>query len=160
MTPRLFLEIAIEPALTILPPLMNDIRAKAMILAVCLQESELRARRQMPSGPARSYAQFEPIGVAGVLAHPMTRQHVHSVCQLLDVKADLGAIHHAIEYHDVLCAALSRLLLWTLPVALPRDTDVDRAWTQYLSAWRPGKPRPADWPKNFADAWGVVREAL
>jgi len=46
--------------------------------------------------------------------------------------------------------SFARLLLWTLPSALP--TTADEGWTQYLDAWRPGKPHPATWAGHWATA--------
>jgi hypothetical protein len=60
------------------------------------------------------------------------------------------------EHHDVLAAAFSRLLLWTLPIRLPLVTETDLSWSQYREAWRPGRARPAAWPANYARAWAEV----
>jgi hypothetical protein len=156
MMPAHFLAFAINPALWLLPPKMTSDNARAMVLAVCWQESRLAVRRQQPTGPARSYAQFELVGVAGVIAHRASRAHAAHVCGLLDIEPDVATIYRAIEFNDVLCAAFARLLLWTLPDALPSRLQVERGWSQYLRAWRPGKPHAASWPESFAVATRVV----
>lgn len=156
MTPGMFHAIGISPALKLLPPDMDSPAARAMVLAICLQESGLRARQQR-NGPARGYAQFEIAGCAGVLSHKATKDHATRICALLDVQPAATAVHRAIEYHDVLAAAFARLLLWTLPQLLPRTSgDSATGYALYLEAWRPGKPRPDEWPANYRAAWELI----
>lgn len=157
MKPAHCLSLAIDPALWLLPSGMTSLEARAMLVAIAMQESALGARRQKPSGPARSYWQFERIGVAGVLSHPSSKGHLVHVCEALDVAPEVDVIHKAIEWQDVLAAACARLLLWTLPSALPGEFAPDVAWHQYERAWRPGKPRPAKWPASYATGWQAVR---
>jgi hypothetical protein len=156
MTPALFVELALTPALKLLPPRMDTPAARAMVLAIVLQESELKARRQYRGGPARGYGQFELAGVMGVMKHQASAEHASHICELLDVNPVAITIHEALEYQDVLAAAFARLLLWTLPKPLPKREEQRQGWEQYLSAWRPGKPRPFDWPANYALAWVTV----
>jgi hypothetical protein len=42
------------------------------------------------------------------------------------------------------------LLLWTDPQPMP--TSQDAGWQCYLRNWRPGKPHPDQWPRNWASA--------
>ena len=66
-------EKAIRPALAALPARMRSREAVVMLLAIGLQESLFRYRRQMANGPARGFWQFEKMGgVAGVLQHRTT----------------------------------------------------------------------------------------
>jgi hypothetical protein len=160
MTPFLFLELAVKPALSLLPPAMDSTAARAFVIAICLQESELKARRQLPAGPARGYAQFERPGVAGVLTHAASRQHALAVCHDLDIVPAQSAVHAALQYQDVLCAAFARLLLWTLPQPLPGRDEAPEGWEQYLSAWRPGKPRQSTWLANYQRGWQIAANAL
>jgi len=155
MTPKLFLETAICPALRMLPESMRSPEAKAMILAICLQESKLKKRVQLGGGPARGFAQFEQGGgVAGVLWHQSTRDYALACCESLRIPA--SDAYWAIAYNDILCAVFARLLLWADPHPLPEREDVDGAWACYLRTWRPGKPRPKRWPWNFQQAWDTV----
>jgi hypothetical protein len=62
MTPDLFLRLAVEPALSLLPESLRSTEAKAFLVAIALQESRLTARRQI-GGPAHGYHQFELGGV-------------------------------------------------------------------------------------------------
>jgi hypothetical protein len=136
---------AIDPALAWLPARMNTIEARAMLLAIGLQESRFEHRWQVlndPSkkGPARSFWQGEQGGgmVAGVMSHPVSKDLARAACTAHGVIFTTRAVWEAIENNDVLAAILARLLLWTEPGALPRVTDAAGAWTLYLRAWRPG----------------------
>ena len=148
MTPALFLALAIDPALRLLPESMRSDNARAMVLACCVQESGLTARRQQPVGPARSFAQFEKIGIAGVLTHPRSRTQAVAICNVLEIEPQVETVYKAIEFCDVLCAAFSRLLLFSAPQHMPGRLEVDVAWHIYESRWRPGKPRPEKWPSS------------
>lgn len=159
MTPGLFLDLALAPALRLLPQRMDTPEARAMIVAIALQESKLVRRRQMGDGPARSYLQFEAgetAGISGVLKHRATSALASGICEALDIVASTLVVHRAIEFNDVLACVFGRLLLWTLPNALPGRDDIDGAYLDYIRAWRPGKPRPEDWPANFSRAWTFI----
>lgn len=165
MTPKFFLDTAVVPALSLLPPSMDSPAARAQIIAICLQESRLKHRRQI-GGPARGFPQFERGtpetrgGITGVLMHPATRPYIRIVLAALDYDpaAPAGECYAAIEHNDILAAAFSRLLLWTLPQPLPDSAEPQEAWEQYLEAWRPGKPHLATWRVCFETAWDTVRK--
>lgn len=132
-------EKAIRPALAALPARMRSREAVVMLLAIGLQESLFKYRRQMADGPARGLWQFEKMGgVAGVLQHRTTTTLAAEICRARGVAAAAGDVHAALEHDDVLAAAFARLLLWTDPKALPGLNDVDGAWQLYLRTWRPG----------------------
>lgn len=156
MTPAQFHEFAIRPALQLLPAEMDTPEARAMVLAIGLQESKLIARRQI-GGPARGYPQFEYVGVSGVLRHETTQAHAERLCEQLDVPSMVGTVHAALEYQDVLAAGFARLLLWTAPWRLPDPRAHHIGWDQYLWCWRPGKPHPETWLGHWDTAWAVVR---
>ena len=146
----------IEPALRILPPMMTSDGAKAMLLAIGMQESRLTHRKQI-GGPAMGLWQFERGGgVAGVLRHPATRGHAATVCWRLGNAGTTASVYHQLEHDDVLAACFARLLLWTLPGALPARDGVVGAWDQYIAAWRPGKPHRHTWDDFYREAWEVV----
>lgn len=156
MTPDLLLTNAINPALRLLPPIMTTPQAKVIMLAIALQESRCIYRRQV-KGPARGFWQFEQGGgVRGVLAHLSSLRHIKNVLEALDYPANTDAenCYVAIEHNDILAAVFARLLLWTLPSAIP--TTANAAWDTYVNAWRPGKPHPETWPVFFAQAQEVV----
>lgn len=148
------------PALPgLLPRSMDTPPARAMLLAIALQESKALARRQASFGPARGFWQFELGGVRGVMRHPASRGHAREVLRALRYEKLIGSaaetsdIHKALEHNDLLAAAFARLLLWTLPGPLATHRQVDSAWSQYLLAWRPGKPHPETWSAHFDEAW-------
>lgn len=156
MAPEFFLQTALRGAMKMLPPAMDSPAARAMIMAICLQESGLQLRKQV-GGPARGYAQFEQGGgVTGVLTHPQISAYTRTVCASLDVLPTAAAVYAALEQNDVLAVACARLLLWTLPDQLPSKEEPDKGWAQYMAAWRPGKPHPEKWRANFTHAWELV----
>lgn len=159
MSPEFFHDTAVDGALKLLPAAMDSPNARAMIIAICLQESKLQFRKQV-GGPARGYAQFEAGGgVAGVLGHVATAAYAKIVCAALDVNATQTAVYAALEQNDILVAAFARLLLWTLPGNLPDKASPEAGWQQYVAAWRPGKPHRETWDMNFNQAWVLVEEA-
>lgn len=167
MTPAACLSTVLVPALGLLPPPMDTPAARAMLVAIALQESGLRHRRQIGSyrdgkpvfGPARGWWQFEKDGAtAAVLEHRATRVLAADVLTAQGlVDPPLRAVHLALETDDLLAACFARLLLWTDPRALPRGpADYPQGWLIYLGTWRPGKPKEQTWAGHFATAWGVV----
>ena len=157
MTLELWLRCAYRPALSLLPARMDSEVAAVVILAICLQESELRHRRQMGEGPARGYLQFELIGLTEVFRNPASQAAALALATALDYDypaSPLYQLHHAMEHNDVLSAGIARLALWRHPSPLP--TDQDACWGQYVDIWAPGKPRPADWPDSYGRAVEAV----
>jgi len=146
----------IPAAYAVLPPSMGSPAATAMLIAIGLQESKFAARRQMPTGPARGFWQFERGGgVAGVLLHPSTHPHAQTALAALRYPrtTDAAQVWPWLEHNDVLACVFARLLLWTLPDRLPTSREADFAWGQYLKAWRPGKPHRSTWDAHYAEAW-------
>lgn len=156
MTPELFRDRALVPALSLLPDKFDTPQARALVVGICLQESRLLYRRQLGNGPARSYAQFELGGVRGVLTHTLSRPLIRSVLTALDYDplSDALLCWTAIEHNDILAAVFARLLLFTLPEALPGKDAPDVGWKLYVKAWRPGAPRRETWDAFYAQAWG------
>ncbi|MFZ5959864.1 hypothetical protein ACOXVJ_20375 [Pseudomonas knackmussii] len=147
----------IEPALALLPARMTSPPANAMLLGIGLQESGFLYRRQLGNGPARSFWQMERGGgVHGVLTHPASAKLAGGICAQRGVEPSEQAVWEAIEQDDILAAALARLLLWTDAQALPALGDTAGGWALYARVWRPGKPRPAEWPANYLKAVGAA----
>lgn len=156
MTPHVLLRIAINPALSLLPPEMTSPAAKAMMLAIALQESKLEHRRQI-GGPARGFWQFEKGGTLGVLNHDKSRTLALQSLALLGYKGVFAEeVHPPLENNDVLAAIFARLLLWTLPRPLPVRRLPDSAYLYYLATWRPGRPHPRTWEENWMTAWEAL----
>jgi hypothetical protein len=151
----------VPAAYTLLPEPMRSREATAMLLAIALQESNLEHRRQLDGGPARSLWQFDPGSKAAfslLFSHASTSTLAREVCRRLNYRntTDREALRRASEHNDVLACAMARLLLWTLPAALPGRDAFDESWHQYLEAWRPGDPHPETWSGHFRRAWDRV----
>jgi hypothetical protein len=157
MNPFTFIRLGLEPGFSLLPKRMNTPKAQAMVLAIALQESDLKHRRQV-KGPARSYLQFERSGISGVLSHGASEEYARGVCQSLDISPTVDAVYTAIEYCDPLAVAFARLLLWTDAAALPDQHHDREAWDVYLRTWRPGKPHAARWGGCSGVAHDLVGE--
>lgn len=158
MTPKSLLTDAIDPALALLgnQGLKSDARARLLVLAIAGQESAWEYRRQI-GGPARSFWQFESGGgVAGLFQ--VVPNKLKSVCDALYVPFNLSDVFEAMAWHDVLAAAMARLLLWTDVAALPEVGDVNAGWAYYLRNWRPGMPHPDLWPARYGTAMGLVKQ--
>ena len=160
---------AIQPALDLLPPNMSTPEARLMLLAIGLQESRFEHRWQIvdaarpeKKGPARGFWQFERGsaslggGVWGVFRHSSSHELLRQLCHERDVSFDPPEVWAALERDDVLAAGLARLLLWTDRRRLPPAGDADAAWDCYERNWRPGKPHPETWPRNYRAAMDEV----
>jgi len=162
MTPIRLLQKAILPALDELATLgvRTELGAARFMLAIALQESGLAHRRQVTAGgdelgPAASFWQFEQGGgCKGVLSHPAAAKHMNAICDAYNISATTAGLWEAMRYQDIVAACAARLLVRTLPSALPIDGA--SSWSQYVAAWRPGKPHPETWSANWALASAVV----
>lgn len=160
---ELVTSFVIPAAMRVLGPQYDSPAARAMLLAIGLQESRFIYRAQV-RGPARGFFQFERGGgVHGVLNHPAsTIAALQSMATLRYIvpgekMADTETrVHALLEHNDVLAAVFARLLLWTLPGQLARRQEPATAWAQYVSAWSPGKPHRETWDAFFAEAWDRV----
>lgn len=150
----------IVPALKILNDLtgkhlMNSHQAQVMLVAIALQESAAKYRRQV-HGPARGYWQFEKYGgTAGVMRHSSTGAYSIALMEELNFSpATVDEAWEALPYSEILAAGFARLLLWTdakpLPAAYPASEDA--AWDYYIRNWRPGKPHKDRWAANWQEA--------
>jgi hypothetical protein len=149
------LDHVVPPALAFLP-FPRTQAAVAMLLAVGLQETRFIHRRQLEGGPARSFWQFEAKTVELVMRHEQTRTPAQVLLGKLKYQTgvlDPAAVFAALEHNDVLACGFARMLLWTLPAALPLEHEEAAAWKQYLEAWRPGKPHPETWSALYLEAW-------
>ncbi len=166
MSPEFYLRAAVIPALSLFPLHMDTVNARAMMIAIPLQESSLKHRKQLENGPARGYPQFElgldangraVGGLSLLLKHQTAGPLCARVVDALDY-SDLTPreLHSAMTHNDVLAAAMTRALLFTFPGPLPGPQEAEEGWHQYLSTWRPGRPHPEKWPTCFRQAWQTV----
>lgn len=145
----------IPAALSLLPPKMNSPEAKALLTAICLQESGFKHRQQV-GGPAKGLWQWELPQVGLVLRHDVVGPLARDVLAALvytEGSSPHESIHDAMQHNDILQCAFSRLLLWPDAAPLPKQGDVQGALATYLRVWRPGRPHPEKWPANWASAW-------
>ena len=168
MTPELLLKTAIIPSLSLLDPKLDAPAARAMLIAIALQESGLKARRQMleardhwwesKPGKGHGFWQFERDGATrGVMVrHAAASAIVLPVLAELLYPPDPYAVHEAIIHNDVLACVLARALLYSVPASLPGQDEPGNGWEQYLSVWRPGRPKPDTWEAHYRTAWDVV----
>jgi hypothetical protein len=150
----------IPSAYKVLPHRLASPGATAMLLAIGLQESRFLERRQVGMGPARGFWQFERGGgIKGVMTHSLSRAPLEAALRELRYANAIGraeALYEIVEHNDVVACVFARLLLWTLPTALPKRGDTGRGWAQYLDGWRPGKPHRETWDSYFDEAWDRV----
>lgn len=166
--PRSLLPLPISPialqglisqAYDLLPAKMTSEESRAMVTAICLQESNLNARRQFGNGPAMGLAQFEKGGgVKGVMTHDAVDHITKQVCDARGVPFNADDVWRALEVDDVLALALARLLLYTDPKPLPvlLASSSDSSWAYYLRNWRPGRPHQDKWAANWITALNAV----
>jgi hypothetical protein len=158
MSPSVIHDLILNPLFSVLPATMTTDSARAMLLAIGLQESKFKYRRQV-RGPAMGFWQFETAGIIGVMTHHASVEYAESLLGMLVIENQDAVIYRAVQYNDLLAAGLARLLLWTLPHALPERGDAQGAWEQYLEAWRPGRPHKETWETNWNEAWGAIDRA-
>jgi hypothetical protein len=141
---------------SLLPEATVSAEARAFVLAIGWQESRYQHRRQV-RGPARGFWQFEAAGVAAVMSHRKSKPLAIGAVVGLMYPSALSpvALHWALEHNDVLAACFARALLWTVSDPLPTAAEPDKAWAQYLSAWRPGKPKRETWDEAWRVGWSV-----
>lgn len=166
MNPKAAHDFLIPACLSLFPSKYDSPQARAMLIAIALQESDFIHRQQLIgnhrhwwqsiNGPARSFWQFERIGISGVLEHHTTGGLARRVLSTLGYPDDVNTIHKAVTHNDILAVCFARLLLWQLPQALPGRDQPALGYRQYLQAWRPGKPRPERWQSRFETAWSIV----
>lgn len=153
---------SINPALNLLPPVMNSFPAVVQLCATSIQESRIEHRKQI-GGPAVSFYQFEKIGIKDVLERPTSRQHAIKACEVFDVAPtvnDVYAIFQKTE-GDILASVFARLNYWNerspLPsLTTPPTTREAAAWAYYIKVWRPGKPHLSSWPMAYWRAYGGI----
>jgi len=156
VTSQVFIDVAMTPGLGMLPASMDTPEARALLIAIALQESGLVKRRQLGGGPGRSFFQFEKVGVRALLKHERSKTHLRDLCTALDVNPNYITIHRALEFADLLAVGCARLLLWTDPHPLPAARAPEDAWAIYRRCWNPGRPRRETWDAHYAVAWHVI----
>lgn len=152
---------SINPALQLLPPVMDSISARIQLCATAVQESRIEVRKQI-KGPAVSFYQFEKIGIQDVLERATSAQHAKKICDVFDVAPEVNAIYALMQKPegDILASAFARLNYWNDRAPLPSHTAPvsvreAAAWAYYIKVWRPGKPHLSSWPMAYWRAYGA-----
>ncbi len=130
-------------------------QSRLLLLVTAGQESDWSSRRQIVAPgvppPARGFWQCEKGGaVIDVMARCPTQ--LRAICAYLSIPYDIESIFEALAWNDLLALAIARLEYWLDPRVLPAIGDVDGGWAYYIRNWRPGAPRPKDWPAYYAAA--------
>jgi len=151
MRPSVFNDTIIKPTLELMARYVEipyNEYAENLLLAIALQESNLSARIQGPmeAGPARSFWQFEKIGVVDVFQRQKTALKV--MCDMLVLPCEPGKLHLMMAYNDMIACVIARLTLRLDPRSLGLATTEEGAWEYYIRNWRPGKPHRDRWAKT------------
>ena len=154
MNPQDYHDIIFPVALSLVPEGWDSPEARAQLLAIALQESQFKHRRQI-GGPALGFYQFELIGVRGTFLHHRTGPDTQAIAKVLGYET-AERTHLALEDNDILATVLARYNIYNYPAALPVEGDAEEGWRQYLRRWRPGRPRQKRWESNFREAWRIV----
>jgi hypothetical protein len=170
MKPEAIYRCLLPATQALFPADFNTPKARAMLLAIGLQESDFDHRQQLIvgvrewwrslTGAACGYWQIERIGIRGVMEHHRAGPMLRKVCDILGYPFDLETLWGAIRHNDILAVAIARLILWIHPAPLPGPADTDEGWKQYLLTWRPGKPKPDKWSECYRRAWRIVLDDL
>jgi hypothetical protein len=141
---------AVNKTLTeVFSPKFDTPNARIQLLAIGMQESKFMDRVQQGGGPAHSFWQEEPNGVKSVLNHELVGPMMVDICQKLGVNSDWRTVYKEVIMNDVLACAVARLILYADGNPLPKVGAVDDAWQCYLRNWKPGRPRPDSWARNY-----------
>lgn len=150
-------DVVYDATMKLLPASLNTTAAKAMLIAIGLQESTFLHRRQLNDGPARGFWQFEQGGsVRGVLTHAVTRGLARGLVDRMGYEDYPATVWNALEHNDILAMGFARLNLLWIPKALPKPEDPDEGWDQYIYAWRPGKPHRETWNNYYTQGWQLA----
>lgn len=170
MNAQTFHDFVVPAAARFFPASFNSPQARALIIAICLQESEFKHRRQLVRGfrewwksvttPAAGFPQFERIGIREVLQHHSSRKMALAVLDTFGYPEDVDTIHEALVHNDLLAAVWARLALWRHPDALPGEHEMEFAWHYYLRIWAPGIPHPEKWAACWREAWRIVNAGV
>jgi hypothetical protein len=160
MEPSLFLQRIIRPSLgfmrEVVPKAFDTPAAEVMLLSIALQESACKYRFQI-KGPARGFWQFERRGgFRGVLQHSSSKPIIEDLLLAAALPLDEEQLWGALPYSELAQVFFARLLLWTVPKPLPPIGEQQTAWKYYENTWRPGKPHPLAWAKNYTAAMDAV----
>lgn len=171
--PEVFLRLVITPccvwtAKVADEPLINTQARRGLLLAIAIHESGLVHERQLGGGPGRSHWQHEGNEASG-LAHLVRKAFRADSGRLgrLRLALDLVGLDPApatelgerVALSPVAACVAAIGLLYADPEHLPPWNRPDLGWRCYLRNWRPGRQRPEDWQRDYAQASLAVAAA-
>ena len=143
----------IAAGLRLLPVTMDTREARAQMLKIGLQESQLIHPDQLEAngrntvlGPALGFFQFERGAVVLLMRHIATKDRLRSLCRTRGVPYTADHIWRRLRDDDVFAAAVCRLNLWWHSAPIPPVNACWDSWSYYIDCWNPGKPKPETWP--------------
>jgi hypothetical protein len=142
MTPQTADQLIIVPTLAWLGAPYDSPEARLLLLAIALQESHLKHRKQQPVAHAKGFWQFEKGGgCAGFETDPHQKVFRKAATALNFPFRSAETWTLIGEGADHLACVMARGLLWSHPKPLPTIGDEEAAFAYYLKQWRPA-------PKN------------
>lgn len=153
MSPKLFLQRAVDPGLALLPSYMTCDCSRVILMSIAGQETNWAARIQSGGGPAHGYWQFQIEGVNEVIEKqgPLA----NAVLKTLDIP--ITEAYAAVQYNDLVACVFARLLLWNDPAALPAWGDLAGSFGYYNRNWRPGKPDQTRWGPAYSSSMNAIQ---
>lgn len=158
MSPTDFLTQVLMPGLAWLEQTVGAVpppskEARLLMLAIAGQESNWDDLQQSGGGPGRGFFQMEPPTCRDILENPASDMLATKVCMALTIVP--SRVYESLIVVPTVAVAFARLDLWCDPYPLPAYGDEAHSWHYYNTCWRPGKPRPADWPRVYAQAFAA-----
>lgn len=147
MTPEILLHLVVRPVVAYLA-WPQPTEREVLLVGIAMVESDLRFRKQQPSGPARSFWQIELPTAVDTLKRCKPVRDLWEALLLPEI-----VVHTDVEHTDLGACALAcgilRLTEGRLPL-LGESSDPQKDY--YRRAWRPGKPHDEKWPAAYAAA--------
>jgi len=133
--------------------------ARLALTAFAGQETYWRDIDQIGGGDGRGPWQAGRVIIADLLHNLDTAMLMHKCCASLGIAVSVEPIYAAIIGNPKLSVALARLSLWADPFPIPAIGDQAGLWKCYLRVWRPGAPRPDDWPDVYQQSLEAIQNA-
>lgn len=127
----------LDPVLAWMGGNFDSPEALVALTTFSLQEDPKGFRKQMPSGPARSWWQIEPQTAAVVWRHPAIVPYLRRLGMPETPSRDV--IVEILRWSEWTAVVIARGILWMDPKPLPKVEDADSLFHLYVDrTWRPG----------------------
>lgn len=150
------------PALKFLPPQLDSINVRVLLLSIGFQESGFVSRVQVKDDNmqddivGKGFYQFTYIACKDVYEFQTNRFNFLDILNQLRIQNSARAVHTAIQFHDILATITARIFLYQSPLSVPCCDDYKSMWYIYKSRWRPGRPRRENWDTHCKRAKEIV----